>query len=349
MAATPPGVEHVGSSVVARHVEVPLGAERRGEIAIGEHDALTVVERPADHVAGRRHDTGPAPAEHLHLLGDREREVGREGRARDVLGGAHHEGAGLDGDVAHRGDPAVAVVGGRCHPDLRPALVHAPARERHAVLPADEPTDPADAGKVGDAEVVAGADTMEHALVHRRHQLAVTVQQSLWAEQQKGVVERARAFVLSFVDADGEVDPPVGARLHEPVDQRAATSRLESHIRCQRSSAPSTRSPPRPPRRRSGRATRSTRGTPRTTRHRPTPRRAARSPCRPWPRHRGSRGWPARPPLEPLRTPARARQYPWPQPARPGQRSAGARYCCSPFHDSAMSVVSVCGRRSTPR
>ena len=57
-------------------------------------------------------------------------------------------------------------------PDLRAALVDRPPRQRHPVLPADQPTDPAEPGR-RDGEVVAGADAVEEPLVVGRHQLAV--------------------------------------------------------------------------------------------------------------------------------------------------------------------------------
>ena len=77
-------------------------------------------------------------------LGQLEREVVREGVARDELRRRHDERARLDRDVAHRRDPAVRVVGCGRDPDLRAALVDRPARQRHAVLPADQAADPAD-------------------------------------------------------------------------------------------------------------------------------------------------------------------------------------------------------------
>ena len=70
----------------------------------------------------------------------------------------------------------------------------------------------------GDGEVVAGADPVEEALVHGRHQLAVLGEQALGADQEQGVVERAGALGLALVDADRAVDAELRARRGEPVD-----------------------------------------------------------------------------------------------------------------------------------
>ena len=69
-------------------------------------------------------DRRAAAAEDL-LLGQRHREVRRERRRGDVLRHGDDEGARLDRDVAHGGEPAVGVVGGRRDPDLRAAAVDA--------------------------------------------------------------------------------------------------------------------------------------------------------------------------------------------------------------------------------
>ena len=124
--------------------------------------------------------------------------------------------------MTHRRQPPVAVVGRGRHPDLRPALVHRPTGERHAVLPADEAAHPRRVRQLHHAEVVARADAVEHALVHRRHQLPVTVQQTVRADDQQRVVERPRPVVLALVDPDRDVDVAVAARLRELVHQRAA-------------------------------------------------------------------------------------------------------------------------------
>jgi hypothetical protein len=62
---------------------------------------------------------------------------------------------------------------------------------------------------------------VEHALLHRRHQLAVLVQQPLGADQQQRVVEAPRALGLALVDTDRAVDAVLGAGRGERVDVRA--------------------------------------------------------------------------------------------------------------------------------
>ena len=100
------------------------------------------ITRPADRLDDRR---AAAPVDALAV--DRDREVVGERRARDELRHRDDERAGLDRDVAHRGQPAVGVVGGRRHPDLRAAAVDGVARQRHPVLPADQPADAAELGR----------------------------------------------------------------------------------------------------------------------------------------------------------------------------------------------------------
>ena len=59
------------------------------------------------------------------------------------------ERAALARDVHERRLPGVAVVGGRRDVDLDAGLVEREARERHVVLPADQPADAAEAGLDG--------------------------------------------------------------------------------------------------------------------------------------------------------------------------------------------------------
>src|SRR4051812_36186768 len=62
----------------------------------------------------------------------------------DVRGQGDQDPPGLIRDVAHRGQPAVGGVGGRPPPARGGPRVAPPARERHAVLPADQPADAAE-------------------------------------------------------------------------------------------------------------------------------------------------------------------------------------------------------------
>ena len=168
--------EHVRARVVPDRVEPALRVQPGAQVAVRDHDPLAVVERAGDHLAPRRLDDHRAAAAVDLLAVDLRREVVRERAARDELRDADHERARLDRDVAHRRLPAVRVVGGRRDPDLRPALVDRLARQRHPVLPADQPADAADRRR-RHVEVAAAPEAVEHALLHRRHQLAVLVQQ----------------------------------------------------------------------------------------------------------------------------------------------------------------------------
>ena len=131
------------SSARRRRTSASRAAPRAGRSR--RRGSPRVVQRPLDHLAARRLDDRRAAAPVDALAVDRDREVVGERRARDVLRHRDHERARLDRDVAHRGEPAVRVVGGRRDPDLRPAAVDGVARQRHPVLPADQPADAADA------------------------------------------------------------------------------------------------------------------------------------------------------------------------------------------------------------
>src|SRR5205085_1133517 len=122
-----------------------------------------------------------------------------------------------DRDVAHRGQPAVGVVGGRRRPDLRRALVDPPARQRHPVLPADQPADASDGG-VDRCQVVARADAVEEPLVLGGHELAVAAQQPARAEDEHRVVQRA---ALALVDPDDAMQVVLVAGRRQAVDERA--------------------------------------------------------------------------------------------------------------------------------
>ena len=203
-----------------------------------------------------------------------------------------------------------------------------------------------DARQLDHAEVVAGPDPVEDALVHRRHELAVAVQHAVRADDQQRVVERARAVVLALVDADGEVDATVGAGLGQAVDQRSVdvdARRPQPLPELVGRRRPRRRR--RRPTRRSGTATRSTRGRRPGWRRRPPPPPAGRSPCRRSPRHRGSPAWPAPPP------PARSRRSPRSQatPIGSGRGRRGAPACAGRVGCRSTARVRPGRRRSRGR
>ena len=232
-------------AVVPDRVEPSLRVQPAAQVAVGGQDRLLVVQRARDHFArGRLDHRDAAAAEHILARRERHREVVRERVGGDELRNRHHERARLDRDVPHRGEPSVGVIGGRRHPDLGPAAVHAVARKRHPVLPADQAADPR-AGRLHNAEVVAGADPVKQALVLGRHQLAVARQQPGRAEIHDRVVDGARPLGLALVDADARRTARARGR---PSTRRSAA------VRARRRSSPtaaprtrsSRRSPPRP-------------------------------------------------------------------------------------------------------
>src|SRR2546422_2705364 len=112
-----------------------------------------------------------------------------------------NESAGLPGDVPDLLEPRLGIVGRRREVDLDPRLVEGGTRERHQVLPADEPADAGETG-VDRLEPVAVAEAPHHSLVIRRHQLAMAQRElAILVEDEERVVERP---AVELVDADGE-------------------------------------------------------------------------------------------------------------------------------------------------
>jgi hypothetical protein len=109
------------------------------QIALGLDDSLLVIQRSRYHLARGGFDHRRAAAsEHLLVRRQRHGKVVWKRGGGDELRHGDDERPGLDRDVTHRRQPAVAVVGGRRDPDLRSAAVHAVTSQRHPVLPADQ-------------------------------------------------------------------------------------------------------------------------------------------------------------------------------------------------------------------
>src|SRR5206468_1249419 len=105
------------------------------------------------------------------------------------------------------------------------------ACERHEVLPADEAAETAEAGVDG-LEAVAVAESPDHPLVIRRHELAMANRYfTVRSKEEQRVVQRAP---VQLVDADGEHEPvllrdrthAVGLRARH-LDRRAHETRLQ--------------------------------------------------------------------------------------------------------------------------
>ena len=135
------------------------------------------------------------------------------------------ERARLARDVDERRLPRVAVVGGRGDVDLDAGLVEREARERHVVLPADQP---ADAGRAGldRAQPAAVALAPDEPLVVRRHELAVVQRErAVGRVVEQRVVERAGPLGVDLVDAGDEPDAVLARDRAEPVARRARAPR----------------------------------------------------------------------------------------------------------------------------
>ena len=167
------------------------------------------------------------------------------------VGGGDDERPRLARDMDERRLPGVAVVGGRGDVDLDAGLVEREARERHVVLPADQPADPAE-WRRDRAQALAVALSPDEALVVRRHELAVLQRErAVGSVVEERVVERRGARGVDLGDAGddpdavrsrGRADPRLGlARARRPTRGRAARTPRSRPAR------PSPRAPwPRP-------------------------------------------------------------------------------------------------------
>ena len=122
------------------------------------------------------------------------------------MGGGDDERPRLARDVDERRLPGVAVVGGRGDVDLDARLVEREARERHVVLPADQPADPAERRR-DRAQAVAVALAPDEALVVRRHELAVLARErAVGGVVEQRVVERRGPRGVDLGDAGDDPD-----------------------------------------------------------------------------------------------------------------------------------------------
>ena len=150
----------------------------------------------------------PPAAHDLGLL--RQFLAGRAGRRVHGLGdelvAAQHEAAPFAGDVAQRGLPGVAGVGGGRQIDLHALAVQRHPRQRHVVLPADQPADLAELG-VDDGQRAAVALAPDQPLGAGGLELAMLAQQrAVRPEVEQRAVERAAAeLAVALDDADGQI------------------------------------------------------------------------------------------------------------------------------------------------
>ena len=115
--------------------------------------------------------------------------------------GRDDEGARLAREVDERGLPFVRVVRGRGDVDLEPGLVQREARERHVVLPADQPAEAAER-RLDRPQAPPVALPPDQPLVVRGHELAVVEREAaLGVVVEQRVVERPRALRVDLGDA----------------------------------------------------------------------------------------------------------------------------------------------------
>ncbi len=197
-----------------RHVQGPLGGRCDDRVALGIQDAVLFVERAGDDSPARADDHRIARV--VPLLEVREQPRALWEIFRDVLAPhrgpvAQHPAPPFGRNVPHCRDPRAALVPGRRDVDLAALREDRKPRQRHVVLPADQPADPSHRG-VADAQAAGVAGSPHHALRVRRHQLPMAVQHlAVGPDQDHGVVQRASAeLAVAFVDADRyrDLQPP---------------------------------------------------------------------------------------------------------------------------------------------
>ena len=116
---------------------------------------------------------------------------------------ADHEHPVLPRQVPHRRDPGVARGQRRREPHVDPLRVQVEPRQRHVVLPADQPADPPER-RFDDAQRGAVAHAPDGPLRASGHELAMLVGElAIGGQVQEGVVDRA-AVRLPLLDADHE-------------------------------------------------------------------------------------------------------------------------------------------------
>src|SRR5688500_10561773 len=142
--------EDVWSVVVADRVEVAARGADRADVEVGDERFLALADGAGQDLAVRADDHGVAlldPPVAAFEKGRGNETVAVREVGRDLINVKH----GIDADdvhpilareVLHGGDPTVARGERRGDPDVDALGVHVEPRERHVVLPADQPADP---------------------------------------------------------------------------------------------------------------------------------------------------------------------------------------------------------------
>ena len=188
------------------HVEVELAARDVPQIQIRNQHPLLAQQRPRHRLAQRTVDRGPPAREHVGPVVElvQDLDVRRIVLLGDELVAPDHEAAPLERDVPERRLPAVARIGGGRQVDLDPLAVHGHARERHVVLPADQPADPRER-RLDHRQRAPVPLAPDEAFGGGGFELAVQPRQgSVRVEVEEGTEEGARgAGSSSFDHADG--------------------------------------------------------------------------------------------------------------------------------------------------
>ena len=187
--------EDVWAVVVARRVEALSFLEEARRLEVRVEDPLLVVERAGEVRAVGPEDRAASPAEDVVPL-ERvsERKIIRVGGGALEVAGRDDERASLPGDVDEGRLLCLAVVGRRRYVDLDSGLVQREPRQRHVVLPADQPAEAADAG-LDRLQPAAVAGAPDEALVVGRHELPVLERETpVGPVVQERVVEGAWAL-----------------------------------------------------------------------------------------------------------------------------------------------------------
>ena len=184
---------------------LPLRQEHLG-VEVRVEDALLVPERPGEVRAVGREDGGAATADSSSPSASGTSSGSSTHAGRRSTRGRRRATRGRCGASSRATSP---VLCGRSEVELDAALVEREARKRHEVLPADQAADAAEVG-LDCPEPAAVAEAPDHALVVRRHELAV-VQRELAVRpvEQERVVDRA---AVELVRADRQPEPVLARR-----------------------------------------------------------------------------------------------------------------------------------------
>ncbi len=186
----------------------------RAQVEVGGQDLLFLAGRPGQDAAVRADDHRVAflqPGAVFLQVGGRHQLIAMREGGRDLVGVQHrvdtdHEHPVLAGQVLQRGDPPVADGQRGGDPQVHPLRIHVEPGQRHVVLPADQPADPAER-RVHHAQRGPVAHAPHRPLGPGRDQLAVPAgERAVGRDVQHGVVDRP-AVLLTLLHPDDQPGP----------------------------------------------------------------------------------------------------------------------------------------------